>query len=112
MAVTLRQQIERAMLRSGMTEAEVTARINAQMSLEDKKITISYRPSWDLSSSKDEILARLKDQRDMDIHMLTTTSGPHRDRFILSDQNGIFTNSASTGQMFFLNLIQPKEPAT
>ena len=36
-AVSRRQQIERAMLRSGMTEAEVTARIAAQMSLEEKK---------------------------------------------------------------------------
>lgn len=36
-AITLQQQIERAMLRSGMTEAEVTARIKAQMSLEEKK---------------------------------------------------------------------------
>lgn len=36
-AVTLRQQIERAMLRSGMTEAEVTARIKVQMSLDEKK---------------------------------------------------------------------------
>ena len=36
-AVSRRQQIERAMLRSGMTEAEVVARIDAQMSLEEKK---------------------------------------------------------------------------
>ena len=36
-AVSRRQQIERAMLRSGMTEAEVEARIDAQMSLEEKK---------------------------------------------------------------------------
>lgn len=36
-AVDKRQQIERAMKRSGMTEAEVTARIDAQMSLDEKK---------------------------------------------------------------------------
>ena len=36
-AVSRRQQIERAMLRSGMTEAEVVVRIDAQMSLEEKK---------------------------------------------------------------------------
>ena len=36
-AITLQQQIERAMLRSGMTEEEVTARIKAQMSLDEKK---------------------------------------------------------------------------
>lgn len=35
-SVSRRQQIERAMARSGMTEAEVTARIAAQMSLEEK----------------------------------------------------------------------------
>lgn len=36
-AVSREQQIKRAMLRSGMTEDEVVARIEAQMSLEDKK---------------------------------------------------------------------------
>ena len=36
-AVSRKQQIERAMLRSGMTEAEVVARINSQMSLEEKR---------------------------------------------------------------------------
>lgn len=36
-AISRRQQIERAMLRSGMSESEVTARIAAQMSLEEKK---------------------------------------------------------------------------
>ena len=36
-AVSRRQQIQRAMLRSGMTEAEVVARIDAQLSLEEKK---------------------------------------------------------------------------
>ena len=36
-AVSRRQQIERAMLRSGMTEEEVVARIDAQMSLDEKK---------------------------------------------------------------------------
>ena len=36
-AVSRRQQIQRAMLRSGMTEAEVVARIDAKMSPEEKK---------------------------------------------------------------------------
>ncbi|WP_299447856.1 dephospho-CoA kinase [uncultured Phascolarctobacterium sp.] len=36
-AVSREQQIKRAMLRSGMTEDEVAARIAAQMSLEEKK---------------------------------------------------------------------------
>lgn len=36
-AVSRQQQIERAMLRSGMSEEEVTARIEAQMSLAEKK---------------------------------------------------------------------------
>ena len=36
-AVSRQQQIERAMLRSGMTEAEVVARIDAQLSLAEKK---------------------------------------------------------------------------
>lgn len=74
------------------------------VSEEDRKIKITYRPSWE-EDSKQSILSRLRDQRETDLRMLTTTSGPHRDKFILTDKNGIFTNGASTGQMRLASLI-------
>ena len=86
--------------------------INKVIEIPDKKILISYKPSWSLDDDKEQILQRLHEQRDLDIRMLTTTSGPHRDRFILSDQNGIFTNSASTGQMRLASLIFRSAQAT
>lgn len=56
-AVNRRQQIIRAMKRSGMTEAEVTARINAQMSLEDKQkhADVVIDNSGDLSDTLAEV---------------------------------------------------------
>lgn len=72
---------------------------------EDRKMSISYRPSWDLDANYIQVLDHLKRQREQDIRMLTTTSGPHRDRFVITDKNGIFTNGASTGQMRLASLI-------
>ncbi len=50
-AVSRRQQIERAMLRNGMTEAEVEARIAVQMPLDEKKkyadVIIDNSGTWE-----------------------------------------------------------------
>lgn len=71
----------------------------------DRKINIAYRPSWNEESTQEQILQKLLEQRDTDLKMLTTTSGPHRDRFLITDENGIFTNGASTGQMRLASLV-------
>ncbi len=75
------------------------------VSLEDRKIGISYRPSWQEDLSKEEIINLLAHQREVDIKMSTTTSGPHRDRFIVTDSHGPFVNTASTGQMRLASLV-------
>ena len=75
------------------------------VSLEDRGIQIKYRPSWSESESYDDIMIRLANQRDVDIKMSTTTSGPHRDRFLITDRNGVFVNGASTGQMRLASLV-------
>ncbi len=75
------------------------------VSLEDRGIEISYRPSWNEDLGTDGILEKLKSQRDVDLKMNTTTSGPHRDRFLINDRNGLFTSSASTGQMRLASLV-------
>ncbi len=79
--------------------------IYEKVSLEDRKINISYRPSWSLDSDADQIMQKLIEQRDTDIKMSTTTSGPHRDRFVITDKYGIFVNGASTGQMRLASLV-------
>lgn len=61
-AVSRRQQIERAMVRSGMTEAEVTARIEAQMSLEEKR---QYADTvLDNSGAQEKTLAAVRQELD------------------------------------------------
>ena len=61
-AVSLQQQIERAMLRSGMTEAEVVARINSQMSLEEKRkyADVVLDNSGSLEQTLDQVQGELK----------------------------------------------------
>ena len=75
------------------------------VSLEDSKIDIKYRPSWGDEPSLDSVISRLREQRETDIKMSTTTSGPHRDRFVITDKNGLFVNGASTGQMRLSSLV-------
>ena len=75
------------------------------VSLEDRGIGIQYRPSWNEEDSVDGIVERLFNQRETDLKMNTTTSGPHRDRFLVTDKNGQFTSGASTGQMRLASLV-------
>lgn len=82
------------------------------VSLEDRKIGISYRPSWNENLTVDEIITYLGQQREVDIKMSTTTSGPHRDRFIVTDAHGPFVNTASTGQMRLASLVFRSAQAT
>ena len=75
------------------------------VSQEDRGIEINYRPSWNEELGIEGIIEKLFNQRDVDLKMNTTTSGPHRDRFLISDRNGLFTSSASTGQMRLASLV-------
>lgn len=84
---------------------EIFPVIYNKVSADNKKITINYRPSWNTEFSQDEIISKLYSQRETDLRLLTTTSGPHRDRFILSDETGLFANTASTGQMRLASLV-------
>ncbi len=75
------------------------------VSQEDSGIEIKYRPSWSEEASEEDIVQRLWEQRDVDLKMNTTTSGPHRDRFLVTNRNGVFVNGASTGQMRLSSLV-------
>lgn len=75
------------------------------VALEDRKIRISYRPSWGLDMSFEDIVQCLRDHRETDLKMQTTTTGIHRDRFVVIDKNGVFASGASTGQMRLASLV-------
>lgn len=71
----------------------------------DKKLKVSYRPSWNDCLNKEDIIKKLEETFERDIHMQTTSSGVHRDRFIISDEYGAFSLSGSTGQLRLASLI-------
>lgn len=66
---------------------------------------ISYMPSWSSAESADDIVRILEEKRETDKLMLTTTTGVHRDRFVVKDSNGNFIQSGSTGQLRLCSLI-------
>ena len=75
------------------------------VSLEESGMKITYRPSWDEDMTEEMIIGKLFDQREVDLKMNTTTSGPHRDRFVITNRNGLFISGASTGQMRLSSLV-------
>lgn len=79
--------------------------IYSSVSGEETKISVDYRPSWSANLSDTDILEKLRLQRETDIHMGTTTSGPHRDRFIINGKDGPFVSSASTGQIRLASIV-------
>lgn len=67
---------------------------------------IEHRPSWKLDGHRDAgATAQLARRREHDLYMKTTTSGPHRDRFIYRHGDRDFTQTASTGQLRLVSLI-------
>lgn len=83
---------------------------------------IEHRPSWRISAASEaaggdagggpawaravrEAEAQLARRRDHDLYMKTTTSGPHRDRFVYRHEGRDFTQTASTGQLRLVSLI-------
>ena len=72
---------------------------------------IEHRPSWRgvLDEDDAERVAAVEDElqrrRESDLTMKTTTSGPHRDRFVFRQAGRDFTQTASTGQLRLVSLI-------
>ena len=67
----------------------------------DLDLKLIYRPSWRSETPNQEVRSR----RENDIRMSTTTSGPHRDRFIYRYGESLLTDVASTGQLRLVSLI-------
>lgn len=73
---------------------------------EKKDLKIQYRSSW-LSDDIDKVklLEKLNSLYETELKFHTSLSGPHRDKFIITDTNGLFTAKASTGQLRLVSLL-------
>lgn len=69
----------------------------------DTELKISYRPSWKNMDER-EVVSHLSDHRSGDFALGTTTSGPHRDRFLFRFDGRDFIKEASTGQLRLMSL--------
>ncbi len=68
-------------------------------------LQIRYRPSWPETETKESVLEQLSRKRETDFSLGTTTTGPHRDRFVFSYLGNDFSQIASTGQLRLISLI-------
>ncbi|GAB6091057.1 DNA replication/repair protein RecF [Spirochaeta dissipatitropha] len=68
-------------------------------------LSIDYKTNWNSDAGVDGAVFELERRREMDFRLGTTTSGPHRDKFIFSANGMDFTDIASTGQLRLLGLI-------
>ncbi|KGE71923.1 DNA replication/repair protein RecF [Spirochaeta lutea] len=68
-------------------------------------VEIQYQPSWSSTLSSDQLREHVYLRREADISQRTTTSGPHRDRFVFSLMGEDFLPQASTGQLRLISLI-------
>lgn len=84
---------------------EIFPSIFRQISGLDRNIRIRYQPSWRDLSSTDEVLSYLDSTRERDINLQTTSSGVHRDRFTVVDDNGPFVQTGSTGQLRLASVL-------
>ncbi len=71
----------------------------------EDRVTIRYSPSWKGCDSIDSVVEVLNKKREIDRMMMTTTSGPHRDRFVFVYRDRDFSRTASTGQLRLLSLV-------
>lgn len=71
----------------------------------DKHIDIKYSPSWSSFTSVEEIVQYLESTQERDMKLCTTSSGIHRDKYIVEDEMGPFIQTGSTGQIRLASLL-------
>jgi DNA replication and repair protein RecF len=67
--------------------------------------SIRYRSSWPKDVAVEEVMEFMHRRENRDLSFETTTTGPHRDRFILMHNGKEFSHIASTGQVRLCSLI-------
>ena len=72
-------------------------------------LSIKYDPSWksenNILADKNEILSILEQKREMDKNLMTTMSGPHRDKIKFVRNGSDFISTASTGQRRLVSIL-------
>jgi DNA replication and repair protein RecF len=81
------------------------SRIHRDVSGLPEELRIEYRPSWREWSEPDETFGLVRERRPRDVGFGTSTSGPHRDRFVFRLGTRDFTEVASTGQLRLISLV-------
>lgn len=71
----------------------------------EETASIQYRASWRKAAALEDALQILDRSRERDLAMQMTTTGPHRDRFVLMQGGREFAPLASTGQIRLCSLI-------
>ena len=66
---------------------------------------MEYRPSWRGVTAEEEARVLLRQQRDRDLQLRTTTSGPHRDDVLFTMERARFAAQGSTGQKRLASLV-------
>ena len=84
---------------------EIFPSLYKEISQTEKELSIRYQPSWRDLKSEDEVVNYLESTRERDMNLLTTSSGIHRDRFTVYDENCPFSQSGSTGQIRLASLL-------
>lgn len=77
----------------------------ASISGDGRRLEMKYRPSWSEASTEEDAIRILAESRERDLKMQFSTSGVHRDRFVITDQRGLFQNTGSTGQLRLASLV-------
>jgi DNA replication and repair protein RecF len=76
-----------------------------RISLDEEKVYVVYKPSWKDCRSTEEAENKLRKSLENDMRYQTTTTGPHRDRFIVVRNGKNYIETASTGQKRLVSLI-------
>lgn len=84
---------------------EIFPDLYREISGTDRDIRIRYQPSWKELETVDQVLEYLEATRERDINISTTSSGIHRDRFTVVNENGPFVQSGSTGQIRLASIL-------
>ena len=67
-------------------------------------VSVRYQPSWNMENT-DEIVSYLQSTHERDAAMMTTSSGPNRDRFTVVSDGVPFQNVGSTGQIRLASIL-------
>jgi DNA replication and repair protein RecF len=70
----------------------------------EEEVRIQYRPSWQ-GTTVSEVQKELEQALEADLRLAATTTGPHRDRFLLLQGRREFAHQASTGQVRLGSLL-------